>query len=166
MLCSARNPLNILVVATRRSLSTTHTAHADEREGAAMAALYYHPAAGKASLEAVVPSSPSLALRPSQSKVLCIGSSRWWMRRRWEGKARASGISSRARARARPVARPALFSPVAMEWQECTYVSLLLNLPDSSHPYVSSWDASPIFNLFLGLWVEFMQHSGSQGRKL
>ena len=128
------------------------------------AALYYHPAAGKASLEAVAPSSPSLALRPSQSKVLCIGSSRWWMRRRWEGKARASGISSRARAR--PVARPALFSPVAMEWQECTYVSLLLNLPDSSHPYVSSWDASPIFNLFLGLWVEFMQHSGSQGRKL
>ena len=80
------------------------------------AALYYHPAAEKASLEAVAPSSPSLALRPSQSKVLCIGSSRWWMRRRWEGKARASGISSRARAR--PVARPALLAPVAMEWQE------------------------------------------------
>ncbi|KAG2588475.1 uncharacterized protein LOC120673183 [Panicum virgatum] len=95
-----------------------------------MAALYYHPAAGKASLEAVAPSSPSLALRPSQSKVLCIGSSRWWMRRRWEGKARASGISSRARARARPVARPALFSPVAMEWQECT-TELEVDIPCS-----------------------------------
>ena len=76
------------------------------------------------------------------------------------GEGEGSGISSRARAR--PVARPALFSPVAMEWQECTYAPLLLNLPDSSHPCVSSWDASPIFNLFLGLWVEFMQHFGSQ----
>ncbi|CAL4956878.1 unnamed protein product [Urochloa decumbens] len=85
-----------------------------------MAALYYHPAAGKAGLEAVAASSSSLALRPSQSKVLCVGSSRWWMRRRWEGKARASGISISSGARARPVARPALFSPVAMEWQECT----------------------------------------------
>ncbi|PWZ34308.1 hypothetical protein Zm00014a_038512 [Zea mays] len=86
---------------------------------AAGAALYYHPGAGKVSLEAVVPSSPSLALRLSQSKVLCVSSSRWWMRRRWEGK--ASSVSSRARARAS--ARPALFSPVAMDWQECTYVS-------------------------------------------
>lgn len=85
---------------------------------AAGAALYYHPAAGKASFEAVAPSSPSLALRPSQSKVLCVsGGSRWWMRRRWEGK--ASSISSMARARARASARPALFSPVAMDWQEC-----------------------------------------------
>ncbi|NP_001358749.1 uncharacterized protein LOC100282056 [Zea mays] len=83
---------------------------------AAGAALYYHPGAGKVSLEAVVPSSPSLALRLSQSKVLCVSSSRWWMRRRWEGK--ASSVSSRARARAS--ARPALFSPVAMDWQECT----------------------------------------------
>ena len=34
-----------------RSHSTTHTAHADEIEGADMAtALYYHPAAGKESL--------------------------------------------------------------------------------------------------------------------
>ncbi|KAL6850077.1 hypothetical protein ACP4OV_020704 [Aristida adscensionis] len=82
---------------------------------AAAAALWYHAAAGKASMEAVAASSPSLGLRPSQSKVL-FSSSRWWMRRRWEGKA----ISSRARARARPVMRPALFSPVAMEWQECT----------------------------------------------
>nr|ACG31478.1 cyclase/dehydrase [Zea mays] len=82
---------------------------------AAGAALYYyHPGAGKVSLEAVAPSSPSLALRPSQSKVLCVSSSRWWMRRRWEGK--ASSVSSRARASA----RPALFSPVAMDWQECT----------------------------------------------
>ncbi|EES00691.1 hypothetical protein BDA96_03G161300 [Sorghum bicolor] len=84
---------------------------------AAGAALYYHPAAGKASLEAVAPPSPSLALRPSRSKVLCVSSgSRWWMRRRWEGK--ASSVSSGARARAS--ARPALFSPVAMDWQECT----------------------------------------------
>ncbi|KAJ1283622.1 hypothetical protein BS78_03G143900 [Paspalum vaginatum] len=76
--------------------------------------MYYHPAAGKASVEAVAPSSPSLALRPAQSKVLCLSSSRWWMRRRrWEGKA----ISSRARAGAR---HRALFSPVAMDWQECT----------------------------------------------
>uniref|UniRef100_A0A0A9CTH0 Coenzyme Q-binding protein COQ10 START domain-containing protein n=1 Tax=Arundo donax TaxID=35708 RepID=A0A0A9CTH0_ARUDO len=82
-----------------------------------MAALYYHSAAGKASLEAVAPSSPSLGLRPSQSKALFISSSRWWMRRRWEGKASSSiSISRRATARA----RPALFSPVAMEWQECT----------------------------------------------
>ncbi|XP_062198001.1 uncharacterized protein LOC133900772 isoform X2 [Phragmites australis] len=81
-----------------------------------MAALYYHSAAGKANLEALAPSSPSLGLRPSQSKVHLISSSRWWMRRRrWEGKASRS-ISSRARAGA----RPALFSPVAMDWQECT----------------------------------------------
>ncbi|RLM93029.1 hypothetical protein C2845_PM08G11940 [Panicum miliaceum] len=84
-----------------------------------MAALYFHSAAGKASLEAVASSSSSLALRPSQSKTLCIGSSRWWMRRRWEGKAGGISSSSRARARARAVARPTLFSPVAMEWQEC-----------------------------------------------
>ncbi|WVZ71327.1 hypothetical protein U9M48_019921 [Paspalum notatum var. saurae] len=84
---------------------------------AAGAVLYYHPTAGKASLEAVVPSSSSLILRPTQSKTLCLSSSRWWMRRRrWEGK--TMSISSRARARAR--ARPALFSPVAMDWQECT----------------------------------------------
>ncbi|KAF8692502.1 hypothetical protein HU200_039602 [Digitaria exilis] len=85
-----------------------------------MAALYYHLAAGKAGLETVAPSSPSLALRPSQSKVLCIGSSRWWMRRRrWEGKASGVSISSCSN-RVRARARPALFSPVAMEWQECT----------------------------------------------
>ncbi|KAL6621284.1 hypothetical protein ACP70R_033716 [Stipagrostis hirtigluma subsp. patula] len=84
-----------------------------------MAALCYHSAAGTTRLEAVAPSSPCLGLRPSQSKVMCTSSSsRWWMRsRRWEGKATSSiSISSRARA----TVRPALFSPVAMEWQECT----------------------------------------------
>uniref|UniRef100_A0ACD5VXS8 Uncharacterized protein n=2 Tax=Avena sativa TaxID=4498 RepID=A0ACD5VXS8_AVESA len=76
------------------------------------ASCYYHPAAARGS-----PSSPSLSLRPSRSKVFFIssgGSSRWWMRRRrCEGMA-SRGSSSRARA------RPALFSPVVMEWQECS----------------------------------------------
>ncbi|TVU21087.1 hypothetical protein EJB05_30701 [Eragrostis curvula] len=80
-----------------------------------MAALCYHPAAGKASLEGITAYSPSLGLRPSRSKASFI-SSRWWMRRRWEGKV----TSSRARARARPVVRPALLSPVVMEWQDGT----------------------------------------------
>lgn len=80
------------------------------------ASCYYHPAAARGSA-----SSPSLGLRPSQSKVFFIstgggGSSRWWMRRRrWEGKASRGSISS-----SRAGARPALFSPVVMEWQECS----------------------------------------------
>ncbi|KAK3160769.1 hypothetical protein QOZ80_1BG0064190 [Eleusine coracana subsp. coracana] len=82
---------------------------------AAGAALCYHAAARKASLDSVAAPSPSLGLRPSQSTASFTSSSRWWMRRRWEGKA----TISRARARARPVVRPILFSPVAAEWQEC-----------------------------------------------
>ncbi|TVU21088.1 hypothetical protein EJB05_30702, partial [Eragrostis curvula] len=81
-----------------------------------------------ASLDAIAASSPSLGLRPSRSKVLFISSScRWWMRRRWEGKATSSNRSS---ARARPVMLPALFSPVAMEWQECT-TELEVDIPCS-----------------------------------
>ncbi|XP_051209720.1 uncharacterized protein [Lolium perenne] len=77
------------------------------------ASCYYHPAAARGN-----PSSPSLGLRPSQSKVVFTsgggGGSRWWMRRR-----RGEGMTSRGSiSRAR--ARPALFSPVAMEWQECS----------------------------------------------
>ncbi|KAM0909471.1 hypothetical protein ACQ4PT_014795 [Festuca glaucescens] len=82
------------------------------------ASCYYQPAAGRGN-----PSSPSLGLRPSQSKVVFTsggggggGGSRWWMRRR-----RGEGMTSRGSfsiSRAR--ARPALFSPVAMEWQECS----------------------------------------------
>ncbi|GJN05364.1 hypothetical protein PR202_ga22985 [Eleusine coracana subsp. coracana] len=74
---------------------------------------------GMASLESVAASSPSVGVgvRPSPSKALFISSSsRWWMRRRWEGKT----SSSTTRSKARPVVVPALFSPVAMEWQECT----------------------------------------------
>ncbi|KAE8766726.1 cyclase/dehydrase [Hordeum vulgare] len=81
------------------------------------AACYYHPAAGRAS-----PSSLALGLRSSQSKVFFISSggrssSRWWMRRRrGEGKASCGSTNSSSTARA----RPALFSPRAMEWQECS----------------------------------------------
>ncbi|BAD52625.1 unknown protein [Oryza sativa Japonica Group] len=86
---------------------------------AAGAACCYRPAAaGRASLDAFATSSPSL--RPSSSGVFFISSSssRWWMRRRrGEGKVK---ISSSSRARAKPMSRPALFSPVAMEWQECS----------------------------------------------
>uniref|UniRef100_A0A0D9Y7Q2 Coenzyme Q-binding protein COQ10 START domain-containing protein n=1 Tax=Oryza glumipatula TaxID=40148 RepID=A0A0D9Y7Q2_9ORYZ len=86
---------------------------------AAGAACCYRPAAaGRASLDAFATSSPSL--RPSSSGVFFISSSssRWWMRRRrGEGKVR---ISTSSRARAKPMSRPALFSPVAMEWQECS----------------------------------------------
>lgn len=85
---------------------------------AAGAACYYHLATGRGS-----PSSLSLGLKPSQSKVFFIRgsagsstSSRWWMRRR-RGEGKAKGGSSSGRA-ARP--RPALFSPVVMEWQECS----------------------------------------------
>ncbi|KAM0909472.1 hypothetical protein ACQ4PT_014795 [Festuca glaucescens] len=86
------------------------------------ASCYYQPAAGRGN-----PSSPSLGLRPSQSKVVFTsggggggGGSRWWMRRR-----RGEGMTSRGSfsiSRAR--ARPALFSPVAMEWQECRTYSV------------------------------------------
>ncbi|KAL5220358.1 hypothetical protein ABZP36_025071 [Zizania latifolia] len=82
------------------------------------AACYYRPAAGRASLDALTASSPSLSLRPSRSNVFFLGSSRWWMRRRGgEGKV---SIGSRVRPRPMAMMRPALFSPVAMEWQECT----------------------------------------------
>jgi hypothetical protein len=40
------------------------------------------------------------------------------------------GSSSSSRERAR--ARSTLFSPVAMEWQECTYVCPFLFPPDSA----------------------------------
>lgn len=105
---------------------------------AAGAACCYRPAAaGRASLDAFATSSPSL--RPSSSGVFFISSSssRWWMRRRrGEGKVK---ISSSSRARAKPMSRPALFSPVAMEWQECRCVSDLLP-----------------FSLFLLDWAHFL----------
>ncbi|CAM0881123.1 unnamed protein product [Alopecurus aequalis] len=79
------------------------------------ASCYYRPAAVRGS-----PSSPSLGLRPSQSKAFFISGGsggRWWMRRRrGEGMTSRGSISSSSRV----TARPALFSPVAMEWQECS----------------------------------------------
>uniref|UniRef100_A0ACD5VM14 Uncharacterized protein n=1 Tax=Avena sativa TaxID=4498 RepID=A0ACD5VM14_AVESA len=90
------------------------------------ASCYYHPAAAAARGS---PSSPSLSLRPSGSKLFFIssgGSSRWWMRtRRCEGMASCGSISS-SRARA----RPALFSPVVMEWQECS-AEIEVDVPSS-----------------------------------
>ncbi|KAM0846350.1 hypothetical protein ACQ4PT_055724 [Festuca glaucescens] len=80
---------------------------------ATAASCYYHPAAVRGN-----PSSPSLGLRPSQSKVVVIsggGGSRWWLRRR-----RGEGMVSRGSSSSRARARPALFSPVAIEWQECS----------------------------------------------
>uniref|UniRef100_A0A0D9V0C8 Coenzyme Q-binding protein COQ10 START domain-containing protein n=1 Tax=Leersia perrieri TaxID=77586 RepID=A0A0D9V0C8_9ORYZ len=90
---------------------------------AAGAAFCHRPAAaaGRANVDGagITPTSPSLGLRPSQSRVFFFisssSSSRWWMRKK-----RGDGRVSVSKARAMPMVRRAVFSPVAMEWQECS----------------------------------------------
>jgi hypothetical protein len=101
-------------------------------------------AVGMASIEAIAASPASPGVRPSSNKVLFVSSSgRWWMPIRWEAKT----SSSWSRARARSSVMRALFSPVAMEWQECTYVSSIFDLIWFSHPQMSSVSLGPR-NLF------------------
>jgi hypothetical protein len=77
------------------------------------------------------------------------------MSRRLEGKASDICISSSR-------ARPALFFPVAIEWQECTYVSFssLLILSDSFVIHVKFLGRFINLSVILRMWLEFMRHYG------